>query len=212
MSKRYFITGIGTGVGKTVVSTVLAEALKADYYKPVQCGSLDNTDEDFVRDNLFNSRSKVHPTQYLFRLAASPHAAAKAENKTVSVKDIIIPKTNNCLIVEGAGGVLVPLNYSNEYVIHIAQANSIEVILIVDYYLGSINHSLLTLNYLITNGYKIGLLVFNGDKVESSKQAILAAARDIPFIEIDRIEVSPEGIRSKAEELAGLLEKNLFVR
>ncbi len=212
MSKRYFVTGIGTGVGKTLVSTVLAEALKADYYKPVQCGSLDNTDEDFVRDNLFNSKSKVHPTQHLFRLGASPHAAAKAEGKTLSIEQIVIPQTNNCLSVEGAGGVLVPLNNSNQYIIDIAKHNSIEIILIVDYYLGSINHSLLTLNYLKSNGYKIGLLVFNGDRVESSKQAILAEAKNIPFIEIDRIEVSPEGIRSKADELIAVLEKSLFVR
>jgi dethiobiotin synthetase len=212
MSKRYFVTGIGTGVGKTLVSTVLAEALKADYFKPVQCGDLDNTDEDFVRDNLFNSRSKVHPTQHLFRLAASPHAAAKAEGKTLSVDMIVIPQSNNCLIVEGAGGILVPLNLSNEFVIDIAKHNSIEIILIVDYYLGSINHSLLTLKYLKSNNYKIGLLVFNGDRIESSKQAILVEAKDIPYIEINRIEVSPEGVKSKADEIAQLLEEKLFVR
>src|SRR6478735_3551491 len=119
MNKRYFVTGIGTGVGKTLVCAVLAEALKADYFKPVQCGSLDETDEELVANNLFNSRSKIHPTQHLFRLAASPHAAAKAEGKELMASSVQLPVTNNTLLVEGAGGVLVPLNEKKEYVIDI---------------------------------------------------------------------------------------------
>lgn len=211
MSKHYFVTGIGTGVGKTLVSTVLVEALNADYFKPIQCGDLDNTDEDFVRENLFNSKSKVHPTQFLFRLAASPHAAAKGEFKTITASSVSIPHTNNLLIIEGAGGVMVPLNDNNEFVIEIAKNNNIEIILVIDYYLGCINHSLLTLQYLKFNGYKIAMLVFNGDKVESSKKAILVEAGDIPYIEIDRFEVSSGNIKNMADSIALSLEKQLFV-
>lgn len=211
MNKRFFVTGIGTGVGKTLVSAILVEALKADYYKPIQCGNLDSTDEDFVRENLFNSRSKIHPTTHLFRLAASPHAASKAEGRNIELDLIMIPETSNNLIIEGAGGLLVPINEKNEYVIELAKVNNLEIILVIDYYLGSINHTLLSLNYLKQNNYQIALLVFNGDKVESTKQAILAGAGTIPFIEIERIEVTSEGLKNKADFITNSLEKSLFV-
>jgi dethiobiotin synthetase len=209
MSKRYFITGIGTGVGKTLVSTVLAEAMKADYFKPVQCGDLDSTDSDFVAEHLFNSRSKVHYSGHAFRLAASPHAAAAAEGKNLTLADIHLPDTKNILLVEGAGGILVPLNNDNEYTVHIAQKHDLEIILVIDYYLGSINHSLLTLQYLKANNYKIAFLVFNGDKVESSKKAIIQAAGAIPFVEIPRFEISPENVKEQADALSLELAKNL---
>lgn len=209
MSKKYFVTGIGTGVGKTLVSTILTEALKADYFKPIQCGDLDATDADFVQEHLFNSRSKVHPTAHLLRLAASPHAAALAEGKKLSANEIHLPSTTNTLIVEGAGGVLVPLNESKSYVIDIARLHGLEIILVVDYYLGSINHTLLTLNFLLSNNYKIALIVFNGDKVEASKRAILKEAQNIPFVELDRFEVSPESIKEQADAIAQTLESHL---
>ncbi|HLP11011.1 MAG TPA: dethiobiotin synthase [Flavobacteriales bacterium] len=209
MSKRYFVTGIGTGVGKTLVCAVLAEAMKADYFKPVQCGNLDSTDSDFIAEHLFNSKSKVHHGGHAYRLAASPHAAAVAEGKKLNLADIYLPETKNTLLVEGAGGILVPLNNEHEYVIHIAKKHELEIILVVDYYLGSINHSLLTLQYLKTNNYKIAFLVFNGDKVESSKKAILQAAGDLPFVEIPRFEVSPESIKDQADLLVEKLSKNL---
>ena len=208
--KKYFVTGIGTGVGKTLVSTILVEALKADYFKPIQCGNLDNTDQDFVRDNLFNSKSKVHSTTHQFRLAASPHAAAKAEGKVIELNSICIPETKNNLIIEGAGGILVPLNDKKEYIIDIAKFNNIEIILVIDFYLGCINHTLLSLNYLKTNNYPISLLIFNGDKVESSKRAILAEAGEIPFVEIERIEVTADSIKNKADAIAKSFEKTLF--
>ena len=83
--------------------------------------------------------------------------------------------------------------------------------MVIDYYLGSINHTLLSLNYLKANGFQIALMIFNGDRVESSKRAILAQAGAIPFIEIDRIEATAEGIKNKAEVIANSLEKSLFV-
>ncbi len=212
MSKRYFITGIGTNVGKTVVSAILVEALKADYYKPIQCGNLDSTDADFVRDNLFNSKSKVHSSQYLFRLAASPHIASLSEGKKIQLDSISIPTTSNTLLIEGAGGILVPINNENEFVIEISKLHNLEIILVVDYYLGSINHSLLTIKYLVANNYQIGLLVFNGDKVESTKKIILNEIGNTPFIEIDRFEISADGIKEKADSIAQTLEKSLLIQ
>jgi dethiobiotin synthetase len=201
MSKQFFVTGIGTGVGKTLVSAILTEVLKADYYKPVQCGNLDNTDSDFVREHLFNSKSVVHPEQVLLRMAASPHAAAAAEGKQIRLKEIKLPITNNTLVVEGAGGALVPLNDKKEYAIGIAKQHKLPVVLVSDYYLGSINHTLLTLHYLAKAKMEVALLVFNGDKIEASKRAILAEAGEMPYIEIDRFEVNPDSIKEKADEL-----------
>ncbi|HYG50743.1 MAG TPA: dethiobiotin synthase [Flavobacteriales bacterium] len=212
MNKRYFVSGIGTGVGKTIVSAVLAEAMKADYFKPVQCGNLDSTDSDFVAEHLFNSKSKVHYGGHAFRLAASPHAASAAEGKALALADIHLPDTTNTLLVEGAGGILVPLNQENEYTIHIAKKHELEIILVADYYLGSINHTLLALNYLKANNYKIAFIVFNGDKVESSKRAILAAADALPYLEIPRFEISPEAVKEQADVLAQQLHKNLEKR
>ena len=77
--KKYFVTGIGTGVGKTVVSAILVEALKADYWKPIQCGELENSDSDIVRNLISNSQTKIHPETYRLKTPASPHYAAEVE-------------------------------------------------------------------------------------------------------------------------------------
>lgn len=211
MHKRFFVTGIGTGVGKTVVSAIITEALKADYVKPIQCGNLDNTDSDFIREHLFNSKSVVHPESFALRLAASPHMAAANEKVTINLADLKLPQTSNHLIVEGAGGALVPLNSNRDYVIQLASLHKLEVILVVGYYLGSINHSLLTLHYLKSNNIPVKLIVFSGDKVEASKRAILAEAEAIPYIEIERLEISPDSIRETAERYAAELNKHLVL-
>lgn len=210
MSKQFFITGIGTGVGKTLVSAILAEALKADYYKPIQCGNMDYTDSDFVREHLFNSRSVVHPEKFLLRMAASPHAAAHAEGKQIRLKDIELPQTSKPLLVEGAGGALVPLNDKKEYVIDIAKKNKIPVVLVTDYYLGSINHTLLTLHFLAKTKIPVAMLVFNGDRIEASKRAILAEAENIPYVEMDRFEVNPETVKERADSLREIFENHLM--
>lgn len=211
MSKKFFVTGIGTGVGKTLVSAILTEALQADYYKPVQCGNMDYTDADFVREHLFNSRSVVHPEQVLLRMAASPHAAAAAEGRQIKLKELVLPATNNTLIVEGAGGAMVPLNDKKEYTIDIAKQHGLPVVLVSDYYLGSINHTLLTLRYLAQAKIPLALLVLNGDRVEASKRAILAEVGKIPFVEIDKFDVNPDGVKEKADQLQESLKNYLVL-
>lgn len=212
MAERFFVTGIGTNVGKTMVSAILTEALKADYAKPVQCGNLDYTDEDFVREHLFNSKSVVHEGVFKFRLAASPHYAAMAEGKELRLNQIKLPETKNHLIVEGAGGLMVPLNNRKEYVIDIATKHKLKTILVTDYYLGSINHTLLSLYYMKKNKISPVLIVFNGDKIETTKKAILTEAGDVPYIEIDRFEVNPDNIKERADLLSATLEKQLLHR
>ena len=140
---KYFITGIGTDVGKTIVSAILTEALKADYWKPVQSGVADGTDKSLVSSLITNTTSVCHNESYSFQEPASPHLAASLENQKIKLEQMHLPDTQNDLIIEGAGGILVPLNDSN-YVIDLAQEFEADVILVCRNYLGCINHSLLS--------------------------------------------------------------------
>ncbi|RYG00984.1 MAG: dethiobiotin synthase, partial [Chitinophagaceae bacterium] len=142
-----FVTGIGTGIGKTVISAILTEALGADYWKPIQAGFDDGTDTEWVRDHITNGETRVHPEVYKLKKPASPHIAAKEEGITISIQKICesVPKITRNLIVEGAGGLMVPLN-DNEFVADLIKSLNAKVILISRNYLGSINHSLLTAN------------------------------------------------------------------
>jgi dethiobiotin synthetase len=157
-----FVTGIGTGIGKTLVSAIIAEALEADYWKPVQAGLEEGTDSGWVKEHLHNGHARVHPEVYKLRMPASPHIAARAENTEISINKICeaVPKIKRNLIVEGAGGLLVPLN-EHEFVVDLIQALDAKVILVSRNYLGSINHSLLTAS--IAKQKKLSVLgwVFN---------------------------------------------------
>lgn len=140
-----FITGIGTGIGKTVVSAIVAKALHADYWKPIQAGYETGTDSEWVSAQLTGTSSVIHPEVYKLAMPASPHIAAREEGITISIEKICesIPDINRTLIIEGAGGLLVPLN-ENEFVADLILALNARVILVSRNYLGSINHSLLT--------------------------------------------------------------------
>src|SRR5471030_1625333 len=108
-SKRpLFITGIGTGIGKTIVSAILVEKLKADYWKPVQAGDLDNSDTLLVKSLVSNSASKFYPEAYRLTQPFSPHKAAELDGIEIDQATIVAPKTDNQLIIEGAGGLMVP--------------------------------------------------------------------------------------------------------
>jgi dethiobiotin synthetase len=143
--KKIFITGIGTGIGKTLVAAIVAKALEADYWKPVQAGYESGTDSETVAELLADTSLTVHPEIYKLAMPASPHIAARNEGITISVKKICekIPIISRTLIIEGAGGLLVPLN-ENEFVADLIRELNASVILVSRNYLGSINHSLLT--------------------------------------------------------------------
>lgn len=140
-----FVTGIGTGIGKTFVSAILAKALDADYWKPVQAGFEEGTDSEWVSKWLQQTGSVVHPEVYRLAKPASPHIAAREEGVTIDISKICeqIPKNDRTLLIEGAGGILVPLNES-QFVADLIKAMGAKVILVSRNYLGSINHSLLT--------------------------------------------------------------------
>lgn len=184
---RFFITGIGTNVGKTVVSAILCEAMQADYWKPIQCGIEDGRDKDTVKKLLSNSKSVCHDETYLLKEPASPNIAAKKENIKITMDSLQLPQTLNKICIEGAGGPLVPFN-DTYFVADIAKQNGLAVVLVVSSYLGCINHSLLCIDYLLNNNYKLHGLVLNGNFDEDVKNSIINYKRipvlaEIPFVE-----------------------------
>ncbi len=171
--KPIFVTGIGTNVGKTLVSAILVEKLKADYWKPVQSGDLDNSDTIKVKSLVNNSTSVFHPETYKLTQPFSPHKSAAIDNITIDLNTIILPKTDNQLIIEGAGGVMVPLNDRYLIIDLIKQLNA-EVIVVSQNYLGSINHTLLTVTALKNCNIPIKGIIFNGVKDMYSREYVLS--------------------------------------
>ena len=178
--KNIFVTGIDTDVGKTICSSLLVEALKADYWKPVQCGVEEGTDFKTVKNLVGNSQSFFHPEKYVFSLPKSPHLAASYEDVTIDLDEIRVPETKARLVVEGAGGALVPLN-SKDYIIDIAAREDMSVVLVTKNYLGSLNHTFLSVEALRQRGIKILGLVFNGTK-DSVLEGFVSRRTDLPIL------------------------------
>ncbi|MGB0836942.1 MAG: dethiobiotin synthase [Flavobacteriaceae bacterium] len=171
MNRSIFVCGIGTDVGKTVVSAILVKALKADYFKPIQAGDLEFSDTDRVRDWVGESESRYFENSYALTAPMSPHAAAKIDQVHINLTEIKRPSTTNTLIVEAAGGLMVPLN-DCDVVADLIQAED-EVVLVSRNYLGSINHTLLSVYYLQSKGVEIKGIVFNGPSNAETEHIIL---------------------------------------
>lgn len=168
---KYFVTAIGTDSGKTLVSAILTEALEADYWKPIQAGL--PADSDTVKSLLSNSKSRVLPEAVRLQMPASPHAAAEAEGRTLRLEDMRLPSGfREPLVVEGAGGCLVPVN-SEESVIELVPRLGAQIILVSNHYLGSINHTLLTVDLLKQRNYPVAGIIFNGDPMPGTEEVIL---------------------------------------
>ena len=181
-----FITGIGTGVGKTLVSAIVTEALGAYYWKPVQAGVDEGTDAAWVGARL-SRPERILPEAYMLKLPASPHIAAREEGVTIRVDDIVarLPGVRP-LVVEGAGGLLVPLN-DREFMADLALRLDATVILVSRNYLGSINHSLLTAEVCRTRGVRVAGWIFNDQYLhyeqEIAEWTELPVLGSIPFQE-----------------------------
>ena len=190
--ERLFVTGIGTDVGKTVVSAILTEALRADYWKPVQAGLEPTTDSATVRALVQNPTSHFFPERYRLQMPASPHKAAAAEGLTIRPQDFELPATTNHLVVEGAGGLLVPLAPGFLLADLLVQLD-LAVIVVSRHYLGSINHTLLTLEALHARGVRVRGLVFNGDPTPATEHFI-SQHTAVPVLPPLRVEatISPE--------------------
>ncbi len=170
--RRIFVTGIGTGVGKTIAAAILTEALSADYWKPIQAGDLDNTDTMKVQSLISNSKTIIHPEMFRLTQPMSPHAAADLDKVNININTIEFPESDNTLIIEGAGGVMVPLN-EEHLMIDLIEKTDAEVILVASNYLGSINHTLLTIHALRNRAISITGIIFNGKETKTTEEYIL---------------------------------------
>jgi dethiobiotin synthetase len=169
---KLFITGISTDVGKTVASAIIVEALQADYWKPIQAGDLEHSDTHKVQSLITNTQSQFHPNSYALQTPASPHLAAAKDGITIDLNQIQEPQTTNHLVIEGAGGILVPLN-DTESVVDIIQPDY-KVIVVSRHYLGSINHTLLTVEALQNRKIQVAGIIFSGDENTSTESIILS--------------------------------------
>ncbi|TXG37011.1 dethiobiotin synthase [Seonamhaeicola maritimus] len=201
--KTYFITGISTEVGKTVASAIITEALQADYWKPIQAGELDNCDTKKVERLVSNTKSKFHINSFALNTPMSPHAAAKIDKVSIEKLKIKRPKTENNLVIEGAGGLLVPINDS-ETILDLIRPKD-KVIVVSRHYLGSINHSLLTINALKDKGHSVAVL-FSGDE-HPSTESIIKKMTDV--IVIGRINEEPYFDQNVVKEYADIFRDNL---
>lgn len=203
MKKIFFVTGISTEVGKTVVSAILTEALQADYWKPIQSGTDESCDKTTVASLVSNTKSVFFPNSYAFKAPLSPDAAAALENVEIDLQKTVLPDTNNHLVVEGAGGLLVPLN-SKQTIVDLIPKGA-EVILVSRHYLGSINHSLLSIAYLKQLGFE-PKVIFVGEENSATEEAIknfgeVRILGRIPML----TEVNPENIQKEATQIKEVL-------
>ena len=197
---RIFVTSIDTNVGKTVCSSILCAGLGYDYWKPVQCGDLDFSDSMKIKS--YSPLTKVHAESFQLNAPMSPHEAAKLENMDISINDFKLPKSEE-IIIEGAGGVMVPLNYKGNMIVELASMFEAKVIIVFKNYLGSINHTLLTIDKVKSVGLDIlGLLVV-GDEVTSSERIIEDATQmniiaRIPIVDrVNQKWVKEQGLKVK---------------
>lgn len=142
----YFITGISTEVGKTVAAAIVTQALEADYWKPIQAGDVENSDTHKIKRYVTSEKTTFHDNAFTLNTPMSPHAAAAIDGVEITAKDIIRPETKNSLVIEGAGGLLVPINDIETIADLMAQSD--KIILVSRHYLGSINHTLMTIELL----------------------------------------------------------------
>ena len=202
---KLFITGISTDVGKTIASAIITEALDADYWKPVQAGDLEHSDSHKILSYISNDQSVIHENSYKLNTPASPHLAAEIDGITIDLKNIKEPKTKNHLVVEGAGGVLVPLN-TNDFVIDLVQPDY-KIIIVSRHYLGSINHTLLTIEAIKNRGFTIAGIIFNGNENKATESLILNYSK-LKFI--GRINDEPYFDKNVISEYADLFRDNLM--
>lgn len=204
MNHTYFITGIGTEVGKTIAAAIVTEALEADYWKPIQAGDLENSDTHKVKRLISNKRSVFHENAFALNTPMSPHAAAEIDGVKISAKKLKQPKTKNSLVIEGAGGLLVPVN-NKETIADLIEPDH-KVIIVSRHYLGSINHTLLTVEALKSRNLTCAGIIFSGEENPSS-EGIIKKMTGLPVI--GRIEQEPYFDRNVILEYADKFRSKL---
>lgn len=201
---RIFLTGIGTDVGKTVASAIVAKALDADYWKPIQAGDLNHTDSMKVAEWI--GQKKVYPEAYRLHTPASPHYAAEIDHVHIALNETHLPDTSNTLVIEGAGGILVPVN-NEQLLVDALSIYTKQCIVVSRHYLGSINHTLLTTEVLTNKGFNIRGVLFVGEKNHTTEQIIikLTGLKNLGTIPWTK-NLTPDFIEQQARALKPALE------
>ncbi|GGZ55255.1 dethiobiotin synthase [Mesonia mobilis] len=203
--KHVFITGIGTEVGKTVASAIVTEALQADYFKPIQAGDLENSDTHKVERLVSNSVTKFHPNAYALKTPMSPHAAAEIDQVQIKAEEVKRPTTtNDYLVIEGAGGLLVPIN-STQTIADLMQKED-KIIVVSRHYLGSINHTLLTIEALKSRGLTCAGIIFSGEE-HPATESIIEEMAQVPIL--GRIDQEPYFDENVVREYAEIFREKL---
>lgn len=207
---KLFITGISTDVGKTITSAIIVEALEADYWKPIQAGDLENSDSHKVKSYISNDKTVIHENSYKLKTPASPHFAAELDGIIIDLKQIKEPnpdsyRDKNHLVIEGAGGIFVPLN-ETDCVVDLIQPDY-KVIVVSKHYLGSINHTLLTIEALKSRKINIAGIIFSGDENKATESVIL---NKTGINCIGRIALEPYFDQNVIKEYADLFRENLL--
>ena len=184
----FFVTGTDTGIGKTVVSAMLTKALNASYWKPIQAGLEEETDTEFVRRTTNFLGSQIKSERYRLNTPMSPHAAAEIDDVEISIDDFELPDySTEHLVVEGAGGLHVPIN-DHDMIIDLISYLQLPVVLVAPSTLGTLNHSLLSIEALRSRDIPILGVVMNGPEHESNRQTIRHFGNVEILAEIDTID------------------------
>lgn len=204
ISEILFVTGIGTEVGKTVCSAILTKYFNADYWKPVQSGDLEFSDSMKIT-SWTNENTICYPETYRLKLAASPHQSAKEEGIEINLNKFKIPETNNNMIIEGAGGLMVPLNES-DFIIDLIEKLNVPVALVIKNYLGCINHTLLSIMALHQRKIKLKYLILNGNFPPDTERIIVKNIHQkTKIIKIPHLnEITKEQIEAATKKLEKL--------
>lgn len=197
---KIMISGIGTKVGKTVVSAILTTLFEGDYWKPVQSGNENNSDTGIMKHLIDGAKHRLFDPAYSFEARVAPHHAARLENASINPDLIIPPATTRPLIIESVGGILVPLNSSTTS-LDLFKTWGCQWIVVSRHYLGSINHTLLTIETLKKHNVSIAGIIFNGKPDPDTESAILEISK-IPFLArlLPEMIIDPETIQRYAKQ------------
>lgn len=199
----YFLTGTHTDIGKTVVASIFTQAWSANYWKPIQAGDEFATDSQRVEE-LAPGAKRIWPERYKLKAPMSPHAAADRENVAIQLNDFELPQPGGPLIVEGAGGLLVPINHQAT-ILDLMEQLALPVILVSRHYLGSINHTLSSIELLKARNLAIEHLVFIGHNPETEEIIHELSGIERSFKIPEAASVDPAFIRQQADRLLAYL-------
>jgi len=170
---RLIVAGTDTNVGKTIVSSLLVAKLNAHYWKPVQCGELDTGGDSATIKKLTGiEENRIIPEAYRLKMAASPNQAAEAEGITIEKQKLKLPSHDGALVVELAGGLMVPLR-DNWLQIDQIKIWNLPVVLVARSGLGTLNHTLLSLEAMEKRNIQVVTLILNGEKHEGNYKTLL---------------------------------------